>query len=95
MFTVQLPTGDNIVAVNKYVISNQDHIRYSTLLKIRKRKHIPLLEVRCLLLSPALRSNTGMANRQGEFDLRFSKSLPPFRTLAWIGLAWLVRTSWD
>jgi len=30
---------------------------------------IPLLECRCLLLSPAMRSNAGMANRRGDVDL--------------------------
>jgi hypothetical protein len=37
-----------------------------------------------------MRSNAGMANRQGDVDLRFAfKSPPPVSTLAWLGLAWL------
>jgi hypothetical protein len=32
----------------------------------RYRKHIPLLELMCLLQSPAMRSNAGMANRRGR-----------------------------
>jgi len=40
-------------------------------------------------LSSAMRSNAGMAKRQGDVDLRFAekrKSPPPINTLAW--LAW-------
>jgi hypothetical protein len=54
-----------------------------------KRKLIPLLELRCLLLSPALRSNGGMANRQGDVDFALRKTPPPVRTSAWLGLVWL------
>ena len=39
--------------------------------------HIPLLEIRCLFLSPALRSNAGMASRQGDVDLRFAQVSAP------------------
>ena len=34
-----------------------------------------------------MRSNAGMANRQGDVDLRFAQVPPPVRTLAWLGLA--------
>jgi len=34
---------------------------------------IPSYNLRCLLLSPALRSNAGIANRQRNVDLRFAK----------------------
>jgi hypothetical protein len=43
----------------------------------RYRKHIPLLELRCLLQSPAMRSNAGMANRQGDGDLHFTQVSAP------------------
>ena len=33
-----------------------------------------------------MRSNAGMANRQGDVDLRFAKSPPPVNILAWLGL---------
>ena len=46
--------------------------------------------VRCLLLSPAMRSNAGMANRQGDVDLR--ESLLRQLTL-WLGLVWLLQSS--
>jgi len=37
-----------------------------------------------------MQSNAGMANRQGDMDLRFVQvSVPKFNTLAWLGLAWL------
>jgi hypothetical protein len=55
----------------------------------RYRKHIPLLELRCLLQSPAMRSNAGMANRQGNVDLRFAQVSPPPQLALWLGLAWL------
>jgi hypothetical protein len=35
----------------------------------RYRKHIPLLELRCLLQSPSMRLNAEMTNRQGDVDL--------------------------
>jgi len=45
-------------------------------------KLIPLLKFRCLLLSLAKRSNAGMANRQGDVDLRFAQvSAPPHLAL--------------
>jgi hypothetical protein len=47
----------------------------------RYRKRIPLLELRCPLQSPAMRSNAGMANRQ--------LALLAWLGLAWLGLAWL------
>ena len=35
-----------------------------------------------------MRSNAGMANRQGDLDLRLAQvSAPPVNTLAWLGLA--------
>jgi hypothetical protein len=38
-----------------------------------------------------MRSNAGMANRQGDVDLRFAQfSAPPLSTLAWFGLVWCV-----
>ena len=40
----------------------------------------------CLLQSPAMRSNAGMANRQGDVELRFAHVTAPVNTLAW--LAW-------
>jgi len=40
-----------------------------------------------------MRSNAGMANRQGDFDLRFAQVsaalLELWLGLAWLGLAWL------
>ena len=36
-----------------------------------------------------MRSNAGMANRQGDVDLRFAQVSAPVNTLAWLGLAWL------
>jgi len=33
-------------------------------------------------------SNAGMANRQGDVDLRFAQVSAPVSTLAWLGLAW-------
>ena len=37
-----------------------------------------------------MRSNAGMANRQGDVDLASRKSPPPvWLGLAWLGLAWL------
>ena len=47
-----------------------------------------MLEFRNLLLSPAVRSNAGMANGQGDVDLRFAQVSAPQLTL-WLGLvAW-------
>ena len=38
-----------------------------------------------MLQSPAMRSNAGIATRQGDVDLRFAKvSTPPVNTLAWV-----------
>ena len=34
-----------------------------------------------------MRSNAGMANRQGDVDLRFAQVSAPFRTLSWLDLA--------
>jgi len=34
-----------------------------------------------------MRSNAGMANRQGDVDLRFAQVSAPVNTLAWLGLA--------
>jgi len=35
-----------------------------------------------------MRSNAGMANRQGDIDLREAQvNVPPFNTLAWLGKA--------
>ena len=40
----------------------------------------------CLFLILAMRSNAGMANRQGDVVLRFAQvSAPPLNTLAWLG----------
>jgi len=41
-----------------------------------------------------MRPNAGIANRQGDVDLRFAQfstppPTPPVNTLAWLGLAWL------
>ena len=36
-----------------------------------------------------MRSKAGMANREGDIDLRFAQVFAPVRTLAWLGLAWL------
>jgi len=36
-----------------------------------------------------MRSNAGIANRQGDVDLRFAKVSAPVNTLAWLGSAWL------
>jgi len=47
---------------------------------------ITLLEFRNLLVSPALRSIAGMANRQGDVRLVLRASLRPQLTL-WLGLA--------
>ena len=47
----------------------------------KKKKAYPLLEFMCLLQSPAMRSNAGMADRW--------TSPPPANILAWLGLAWL------
>jgi len=33
--------------------------------------------LRCLLQSPAMRSNAGMANRQGDVELRFAQVSVP------------------
>jgi hypothetical protein len=44
-------------------------------------------------LSSALRSNAGMANRQGDVDLRFAPSLRPELEL-WLGLAGLENEHW-
>ena len=41
--------------------------------KVKQSRYRPEFELRCLLLSPALRSNAGMANRQGDVDLRFAQ----------------------
>ena len=43
-----------------------------------------MLEFRCLLLSPAMRSNAGMANRQGDVDRRFAQESAHQLTL-WLG----------
>ena len=51
--------------------------KQSVWLQNRYRKHIPLLEFRCLLLSPAVLSNAGMAIWMGDVDLGFAKSPPP------------------
>ena len=32
-----------------------------------------------------MRSNAGMANRQGDIDLRFAQVSAPVNTLAWLG----------
>jgi len=64
----------------------QDQSRPSAWLQNRYRKHIPLLELRCLLLSPALRSKAGMANRQGDVDLSEAQVSVPQLEL-WLGLA--------
>jgi len=39
-----------------------------------------------------MRSNAGMANRQGDVDLRFPQVYALHLTL-WLGLAWLGRVS--
>ena len=44
-----------------------------------------MLELRCLLLSPALRSNAGMANRQWDVYLRFAQASAP-QLEFWLGL---------
>ena len=36
-----------------------------------------------------MRSKAGMANRQGDVDLRFAQVSAPVRTLAWLGLVHL------
>jgi len=36
-----------------------------------------------------MRSNVGMANRQGDVDLPFVQVSAQVNTLAWLGLAWL------
>ena len=35
-----------------------------------------------------MRSNAGMANREGDVDLRLAQVSSPVNTLAWPGLAW-------
>ena len=36
-----------------------------------------------------MRSNAGMAKKQGDVDLHFGQVSASVRTLAWLGLAWL------
>jgi len=46
-----------------------------------------------------MRSNAGMANREGDVDLRFAQVSAPVRILVWLGLAGLgleqVQLSWQ
>jgi len=58
-----------------------DQSRPSAWLQNPYRKHIPMLEFRCLLQSPVMQSNAGMADRQGGGVVR------PQLTL-WLGLVW-------
>jgi hypothetical protein len=51
----------------------------------RYRKHIPLLELRCVLQSPGMRSNAGISNRQGGRRLALRASVRPQLAL-WLGL---------
>ena len=47
------------------------------------------LELGCLLQSPAMRSNAGMANRQGDVDLCFVQIYAPQLAL-WLGFTWVL-----
>jgi hypothetical protein len=50
-------------------------------------KYIPLLELRSLLQSPAMRSNAGIAKRQAHVDLHFAHISVPPQLALWLGLA--------
>jgi hypothetical protein len=54
----------------------------------RYRKHIPLLDLSRLLQSPAMQSNAGMANREGDVDLSEAQVDVP-QLAFWLGFAWL------
>ena len=45
--------------------------------------------LRCLVLSPAMRSNAGMANRQRDVDLRFAQFSVVCSVVGWLEGGWL------
>jgi hypothetical protein len=70
-----------VLRKHKYLVSSNKAL---SLTSNRYRKHIRQLDLRCLLLSSAMRSNAGMAKRQGHrLALRASLHL---QLELWVGL---------